>query len=181
MLRHAAAIALSLCACNLASAQQPWSAQPYWNGQQPSTYPAYPYQTVPTQTHNYWNNVAPGSCPGGVCPTTPTICGPDGCYPAPGQTYPAQPYQNQPYQTYPQTQTPRVRYPNTNQNGVFPFNLLPNPFQQTPRPAYNTTPVYTQPGSSYPGYPSVPNYQSNPHLLSDLDYGNAYGSDVKLH
>ncbi len=172
MLRHAAAIALSLCACTAASAQQPWNGQQYWNGQQPGTYPAYPYNTVPTQTSpNYWNGVAPGTCPGGVCPPTPMICGPDGCYPAPVQT--------QPYRPYPQT-TPRVRYPNTNQNGVFPFNLFPGQYQQAPRPSYNTTPVYT-PGSSYPGYPSLPTYPSNPHLLSDLDYGNVYGSEGVLH
>jgi hypothetical protein len=149
MLRHTTAIALSLFICNLAAAQQPYGTSPYWTSQ-PGAYPAYP-----NSTPNYWNASNQGYCPGGVCPTRPTICGPDGCYQSPVQTlpYPARPT------------TPRVRYP---QQG-WPFNWFnTQPSQPNYYPTPNYGPVYT-PGSSYPGYPSVPTY--NPHMLSDADYG----------
>jgi hypothetical protein len=182
MLRHTTAIALSLFIGNFAAAQQPLNGSPYWNNQ-PGVYPAYPYSTP-----NYWNGSVSGSCPGGVCNGTcpgncpsgscngacqgncpggtcsngPTICGPNGCYQSPVQTLP--------YSNYPRVTAPRVRYPYTNQNGVFPYSPYTGPVQ---RPNYYSapgyTPVYTQPGSSYPGYPGIPTY--NPQLLSDADYG----------
>jgi hypothetical protein len=154
MLRHTTAIALSLFVCNVAAAQQPFSTSPYLYTQ-PGAYP-----TWPNSTPGHWNGSNQGYCPGGVCPTRPSICGPDGCYQSPVQTLPY---------NYPRPATPRVRYPYTNPNPTLPYNWFNSP---APQPYYPTTPNYGPaytPGSSYPGYPSIPTY--NPHLLSDADQG----------
>ena len=148
MLRQTAFAVASLFVCSLASAQQPYS--PYLNYGGASRNPGL----------NCANGFCgPANCPNGNCATSPTICGPNGCY-KPNVA----PYRSR-------APFPTMNWPYGNWNS-----------------GYRSRSTFPVPSSSYHGFPNSPSGYPNrgpvnyyPPISGQLDPYDTYAGPGNLH
>lgn len=149
MLRHTTFALVSLFACGVASAQQPYFNYNY-GGSTVNPSATCPNGMCGTQGGSCaTGNCASGNCAAGNFANGQMICGPNGCY-APG------------------TAPGSVRSTPTN---YWPTNYWPTnrPYGSQYGSQYQTLP-YTTPSSSYPGFPNIPSARRDRTLPTASGY-----------